>query len=198
MKLILFILLLCFYYLFLYYRYIKPAQKALRKKNAELAVLNRVSLAFHRSLALPEAIPAMLRELMEVIEAEAASLFLYDPARRVFKLHYTAGEMAANARGLEVPEGEGLVSKAVAEGKTLISDDVRAEESFYAKADEASGFTTRSLVCVPLVVDGKTVGAFQVLNKRGGRRFNTDDATLLETLSLVTALAVRNAVDLRK
>ncbi len=198
MKLVLFILVLCFYYLFIYYWYIKPAQRALQKKNAELAVLNRVSLAFHRSLALPEAIPAMLRELMEVIEAEAASLFLFDPARRVFQLRYTAGEMAAKARGLEVPEGQGLVSKAVAEGKTLISDDVRSEESFYEKTDAASGFTTRSLVCVPLVVEGKTVGAFQVLNKKGGRRFTPDDATLLETLSLVTALAVRNAVDLGK
>lgn len=198
MKLVLFILLLCGYYVFLYYWYIKPAQKALQKKNAEFAVLNRVSLAFHRSLGLPEAIPSMLKELREVIEAEATSLFLYDPEKRVFRLRYTEGAMAAESRGIEVPEGEGLVSRAVAERRTLVAHDVKSEAGFYAKADEASGFVTRSLVCVPLVVDGKTVGAFQALNKRNGQKFTPEDATLLETLSLVTALAVRNAVDMKR
>lgn len=194
MKLLIFFLILCFYYLFLYYRYIKPAQRILAKRNAELDILNRVSVSFHRSLGLPEAIPAMLQELMQVIDAEAASLFLYDPARRIYRLDYTAGAMAHAARGIEVPEGKGLVSKSVAERRTLIAHDVAREAEHYDQADRESGFSTRSLVCVPLLVEDHPVGAFQVLNKRGGKNFTDEDAKLLETLSLVTALAVRNAV----
>lgn len=198
MKLLLLVILLCFYYLFLYYRYIRPYHRLLAKKNAELDILNRVSLAFHRSLALPEAIPEMLKELMAVIGAEAASLFLYDPQRRVYRLQFTAGAAAANSLGIEVPEGQGLVSKSVAERRTLISHDVKSETEHFEGADRASGFDTKSLVCVPLLVEDRPVGAFQVLNKKGGARFTDEDARLLETLSLVTALAVRNAVTLKK
>jgi GAF domain-containing protein len=134
----------------------------------------------------------MLRELMEVIEAEAACSSSTTPDGE--SARYSVGE-AANARGIEVP-GKDL--EAVNEGRTLVSHDVKSESGHFAKVDQASGFETRSLVCVPLIVDGKPVGAFEVLNKKNGRRFSSEDATLLETLSLVTALAVRNAVDLRK
>lgn len=198
MKFLLVVFILCLYYLVLYYGSIRPAQRQLRRLNAELAVLNRVSLAFHRSYGLPDAFGAILSELLAAGEAEAASLFLFDPGRKVYRLAVSVGPLADRVANLEVPLGEGLVSKAVHEKRTLVCDDVKAEVAHYGAIDASSGFTTRSLVCVPLIAEDGPIGAFELINKKGASKFDAQDVRLLETLAAVAALAVRNATQLKK
>jgi Nif-specific regulatory protein len=46
---------------------------------------------------------------------------------------------------------------------------------------------------VPLVLKGKSIGAIQAVNKRGGRLFNQEDLDLFRAIADSAALAVNNA-----
>ena len=48
--------------------------------------------------------------------------------------------------------------------------------------DKNSGFTTKSILCVPLQTKGDTIGAIEVMNKKNGV-FDKEDLALLQALA---------------
>jgi sigma-B regulation protein RsbU (phosphoserine phosphatase) len=186
------------YYLFIFYWYIKPYQKEISKKSEQLAIINRVSLEFHKSYVKKETLISILKELMDVTSAEGASLFIYNKNEKTYTLKYAAGLVSEKIIGMKIPEGKGLISKSVNSNKSLIVDDVKNDNSFYQKFDDLSGFETKSLICVPLIADDEIIGAFEVINKKGHETFDYHDLKLLETLSNLTSIAVRNTIKIEK
>src|SRR5262249_31200202 len=117
------------------------------------------------------------------------SIFLWDPSRREL-----VGRPALGLPGgeLRLPDDAGVVGKVVQTGQVQQVDDVRAEPTWNPEIDTASGFRTRSLLCVPLLdAAGARLGALEVMNKKGGR-FSAQDARTLQALAAQTAAAVQN------
>jgi GAF domain-containing protein len=56
-----------------------------------------------------------------------------------------------------------------------------------------SDFETRSLLCVPLQMEGRAVGVLEALNKRDGVGFSSGDITLLSAFAASAAIAIKNA-----
>jgi hypothetical protein len=71
--------------------------------------------------------------------------------------------------------------------------DVRNEKKFSNKYDKITGFKTRSLICVPLTLKGKTIGAIQVINKKSKESFSKTDLEILTGMSHQIAVAMENA-----
>jgi Nif-specific regulatory protein len=119
-------------------------------------------------------------EASRLAGCERASLFLWDQAR---------GELVARpALGMEggelrVPDDVGVAGKVVHTGRPYLQDDVRADPTWNPRVDEATGFRTRGLLCVPMCEPGgRCVGALEVLNKVGGA-FTPEDVRTLEALA---------------
>jgi Nif-specific regulatory protein len=124
-----------------------------------------------------------------LLRCERTSIFLWDRARREL-----VGRPALGLPGgeLRLPEGAGVVGRVVHSGQPVQVDDVRAEPTWSPQVDSASGFQTRSLLCVPLTdADGECLGALEALNKSQGR-FTPADADTLRALGGQTAAALRN------
>ena len=60
-------------------------------------------------------------------------------------------------------------------------------------SEQAAPFITRSILAVPLVVQGKTIGVLEVVNKVGDERFSEDDQNLLSMLASQAAVAIEKA-----
>jgi GAF domain-containing protein len=72
--------------------------------------------------------------------------------------------------------------------------DVRRDPRFFPAVDEAFGANTRSLVCVPVLLDdGRLLGIIEVLNKTDDREFNQDDLDLILIVAQLAATAMRRA-----
>ena len=68
-----------------------------------------------------------------------------------------------------------------------------ADLRFNPEFDRQTDFFTRSILCVPLInKDGKTLGATQILNKRGGP-FTDDDEARLRAFTAQISIALENA-----
>src|SRR5207244_957461 len=82
--------------------------------------------------------------------------------------------------------------KVLQTGQVLQVDDVREDSSWNAEIDSATGFRTRNLLCVPLTDSaGARLGAFEVMNKKGGP-FTPQDVKTLQALAGQTLAAVQN------
>jgi GAF domain-containing protein len=72
--------------------------------------------------------------------------------------------------------------------------DVRRDPRFYPEVDEVFGFKTRSMVCVPILLDdGRLLGIIEVLNKVSDGEFNQDDLDLILIVAQLAATAMRRA-----
>jgi response regulator RpfG family c-di-GMP phosphodiesterase len=72
-----------------------------------------------------------------------------------------------------------------------VVNDCRSDPRFAGKFDKASGFVTKSLLCVPMEFRGELVGVVEVLNKRAGG-YGQEHIGLLSSLASLASVAITN------
>ena len=71
--------------------------------------------------------------------------------------------------------------------------DAHKAPRFAKRVDKPTGFVTRLILAVPLVVKEKVIGVAEVINRLDGKAFNDDDLDLFSTFGRQVALAIENA-----
>jgi sigma-B regulation protein RsbU (phosphoserine phosphatase) len=141
-------------------------------------------------LADPADVDAALAETMvqvrQFLTAEELSIFLVDEPGGDLVLRYASGEVGNRIIGLRLQSGQGVVGWVVKYSEELIVPYPGMDVRFFDGVDQRTGFTTRSILCSPIRVDGRTIGAIEVLNKKEGT-FNDDDLTFLRVVTRLVA-----------
>ena len=132
-----------------------------------------------------------------LLDAERATIFLPDASGQML-----IGKPALGVESgqLSIPADAGVVGKVMSSGEPQRVDTDIADEQkqINREVDEQLNFETRSLLCVPLVNSkGKTIGAFELINKINGNFSNDDQAALLE-LAAHSAVAIENTQHVEK
>ena len=134
----------------------------------------------------------MLALVLDSVQAEAGSLWLLRGDKIVCEhAHGGAGDKII---GLELPRGAGVVGSVADKRRPEIVLDAAADRRHVQQVDDATGFTTRSMMTVPLLHRGDCLGALQILNKRGdGGRFTPEDAEVVQEIAADAASVLRTA-----
>lgn len=169
-------------------------------------------IAASQSLARVEEADDLVAELLamaeEVTRAEASSFLVYRPEEEVLRFWLTrdphdplksqdthkggfTGEVLKHE--IELKLGEGLAGWSAAHRCPLVVADVAKDPRFSHKADDATGFVTRSVLCVPVVYMDELLGVIQVLNAKGREAFDDQDAHILESFAALAAVSVVRA-----
>jgi putative nucleotidyltransferase with HDIG domain len=157
-------------------------------------MLNQISRHLHQTLDIDELIPRIFIAVNRAINAEAQSIWLVDEEAGVIKCRFARGASAEVLKGLSVPLNEpSIVGTSVSKQESIIIKDAQNDPRRARSVDEKTGFVTRSLMTVPLVLEDKSIGAIQAVNKRDGQLFNKDDLDLFRSIADSAALAVNNA-----
>ena len=127
--------------------------------------------------SLEDALRTSLSEVVKAVGAEAGTIWFYNSAgdRRIYPSFIIGG---ADLTGMSLAEGEGIAGQVVQSGKTTVVKDCQKDERWAGRFDEATGFVTKSMVCVPL------------LNKKDGSLYDDADVALCEDLAMLTAIAI--------
>jgi RND family efflux transporter MFP subunit len=159
-----------------------------------LRALQRLHRTFAASLELADLLPRVLVDTVEALEAEAGSLWLIDDSGGQLVCHTATGPAADRVEGVELPLGAGIVGAVAATSRPEIVTDTATDRRFLFQVDQQTGFTTRSMVCAPLRVEGRCLGALQILNCRTPATFfQRDDLEFLESIAADAAQALENA-----
>ncbi|MDX1514102.1 MAG: GAF domain-containing SpoIIE family protein phosphatase [Gammaproteobacteria bacterium] len=157
-----------------------------------LELLANIGQDFASSLDISASLDKALARIADNLNAEAASLFLLENDDKDLVCRACFGP--TDITGLRIGASDGIVGRSVQENCCQIVRDVRLDPDFAKSVDEESGFTTRSILCAPMSVKDRRVGAIELLNKRSGDRlFSHDDQSALQVLASSAALALINA-----
>ncbi|MEO8672640.1 MAG: SpoIIE family protein phosphatase [Tahibacter sp.] len=169
-----------------------PTRPALDGADARsFAMLAELSEALAVSLDLRQTLLQAVNRIAEAMQAEAASLFLLDPATGLLNCRVCVGPV--DLTGLILTPGQGVVGLAVTENSVQIVSDAESDPRVHRGMDAESGFVTRSLLCAPLSTAHGPIGALELINRRDGKPFDATDALVLRLLAAPTALAINNA-----
>ncbi len=157
-------------------------------------LLNQISTHLHQTLDIDELIPRIFAEVNKAINAEAQSIWLVDEKEGSIKCRFATGPSADRLKGFSVPlSAPSIVGASVSKQESIIIKDAQNDPRHASAADESTGFVTRSLMTVPLVLEDKSIGAIQAVNKRDGQLFSQDDLDLFRSIADSAVLAVNNA-----
>jgi len=169
----------------------KKAYKDIHHK--ELDTILRFSALINSSLNLEQVLDNAMKYAEEFMEAEASSVYELDEKNNELFIRLARGDRKEKIKGIRLGLGEGVAGWVVKNAQPLAIQDVRKDGRFSDKFDRITGFRTKSMICVPLLLRGKPIGALQVLNKKSKRPFNQADLELLNSMSQQISIAMENA-----
>ena len=163
----------------------------LRLKVRLIESLSSVSRTINSTLNLDEALRAVTREGCELMRARMCSLMLLDETREWLDLRASHGADDAYINKPRLGVAESLLGVVVRRKKALQVANVQAD-SRYQNVELARRENLVSLLSVPLVFAGQTIGALSVYTARP-YNFSNEEIRILSALAELSAIAIEKA-----
>jgi signal transduction histidine kinase len=154
-----------------------------------LTYFNEVGSALTSSLDLDRVFEVIIEGVNSLLETERASVFLIDEDTEELVLRFSNDRDA----DIRVPPGEGIVGWVATNDQPALVNDTLSDPRHLYKIATDTGYEARSILAVPLKVEGQVIGVVEVLNKTGDQQFNHFHQVLLVELTKWAAIAIHNA-----
>jgi adenylate cyclase len=162
----------------------------IRRLRDEVRLLE-ITQALAGELNLDALIQRILSAAADLLDAERATLFVYDPKTDELWSRYAAGLGSGEIR---IPSHQGIAGAVFSSGHTENIVDAYADERFGRVVDIHTGYHTRNILCMPIVNKvGARIGVTQVLNKKGDLPFVARDEARLRAFTAQIAVLLENA-----
>jgi anti-sigma regulatory factor (Ser/Thr protein kinase)/putative methionine-R-sulfoxide reductase with GAF domain len=140
-------------------------------------------------LALEPLLDALLDRTRKILDVDTVAVLLIDEDERELVARAAKGLEEEVKRGVRIPIGGGFAGRIAAERTPIFIADVEHADIMNPILRETG---VRSLLGVPLIVEGRTVGVLHV-GTLSPRRFTNEDATLLQLAAVQVAPAIDRA-----
>jgi signal transduction histidine kinase len=164
----------------------------IRQSVQELTTLNKISQAITSTLDLQETLTIITDHTTRLLGVAATSVVLYDETNQDLWFAAASGEGSEFVLGMRMAIGQGIAGWVFEEGKPVLVPNTSKDRRWFSGFDVDSGFSTRSILCVPLQAKGQTIGAIEAINKEKGP-FDKEDLRLLSSMAAPAATAIENA-----
>ena len=156
-----------------------------------LELLLEVGRLLSSKLELGELLTTVIELSARVVDAESASLLLLDEKTNELYFDVALG-LSPETSKMRLPLGAGIAGTVAQSRKPETINAVRADPRWSPAMDRQSGFVTRSILAVPMLLKGRLVGVLEAINKKGGD-FSEPDLRALEAFASQAAVAIDNA-----
>jgi GAF domain-containing protein len=152
--------------------------------------------AVHSSLVLQDVLQEIVRSSADALGAKAAALRLLKPGTSTLVLCAAHGLSSDYLRKGPVAVDGSELDRQVLQGRPVVVPDASRDARFQYPA-EAAGEGIRSVLCVPLMLDGRGIGVLRVYSG-APRAFDGGEVDLLTAMATLGAIAIRNAEDYKQ
>jgi signal transduction histidine kinase len=167
---------------------------ALERWNRALFLLNQAGQVLTATLESQQVLERLLQVAIELIGAEGSSVWLWDEAEPDYLVCQAVFHKGRTPPIVEqrLHIGQGLAGWVAETGKSAAVISAEDDPRFSPDIDAKSGFTTLSLLVMPLRIRDEIIGVLEIVNKLEGD-FDTDDLAVAETLAASASIAIDNA-----
>ena len=142
------------------------------KYRRTLDELNKVIHNAHGNLN--DAISAALNMTCAAVHAEAGTFWFYSRFGDGL-IHPRAWYGGGNLSQQYLTPGEGVAGTVIESGNPTIIADCQNDPRWAKKVDGSTGFSTKSMICVPLQSESMVFGCIQLINKTDNSLFDERD-----------------------
>jgi len=171
---------------------IQPVGQFVREDKARFELVYEVSKKIGSVPRMTQMLEQVIKMTQQTLNAAAASVLLYGDNENELFFEVASGPVGQELRKLKVSSEKGIAGQVARTGRPLIVNSVSNDPYFERNVDEATGFITRSLVCVPLMVQRRIMGVMEVLNKLDGSDFDERDLEAVVSVAATAAMAIEN------
>jgi signal transduction histidine kinase/CHASE2 domain-containing sensor protein len=171
----------------------RDTREATRSASTVDALARAGGLLAAQTSSTAELLRRVLDWSVTTMEAEGGSALLLSEAGDRLLFTASVGPLAGKLEPFALKPGEGVAGWVAQHGESVFINDVRGDKRFLPDIDEATGFRTRSLACVPFKANGQTLGVLEIVNRKHNRPWEREDIELLESIAAQSALAIDNA-----
>lgn len=143
------------------------------------------------TLDLDKLLQLIMSSIKKVMDCEASSLMLLDPDKNELYF-YTVSGGSKIVKEIRIKADQGIAGHVVQNGKPIIINNVSRSNFFLNTIDQKTRFKTRSIMAVPLLSRGKTIGVLEALNKKHGKKFTGEDVRLFTAFSNQVSISIDN------
>ncbi|PKQ15477.1 MAG: hypothetical protein CVT67_09170 [Actinobacteria bacterium HGW-Actinobacteria-7] len=157
---------------------------------ANLETIFRISQAVGSSLQVNVVLNRVLDVVQKILEADAVALLSFDTRKKELTTAMARGSVPASVLHLNVGPGEDLPGRVFSSTEPVAVRDLHA--SMKGVAGAAADNDLRSLLAVPLLARGRSIGVLMVFSATAGA-FDSEDMNVLQTFASQAALALDTA-----
>ncbi|MGD9904155.1 MAG: GAF domain-containing protein [Vicinamibacterales bacterium] len=162
-----------------------PAARA--SAQDRLATLFELSHEVGGVLDLDELLPKIPQLIQRLTPFGVFAVYLLDERRQELRIAYAEGYPEEAVRSVRLRPGQGLVGTVVAEGHSILVNDIRTDARYIPVAPGV-----QSTLVVPLRHKGQVIGALNLLSADLDA-FDEDDEAILRVFAASVAQALANA-----
>jgi diguanylate cyclase (GGDEF)-like protein len=165
----------------------------LEEKNRQLRTLIEINTYIANSLEKDEVLKRILNQTKVLLNCEMGTILLVDETLKQLNFAILSrDEDNEILKDTSLRMGEGIAGTVWQNGIPILINDAQHDPRFSDRADKKARTKTRSIIAVPLTVNGDIIGVIEAINKTT-EGFSDFDLQLLQFISTQSAIAINNA-----
>ena len=150
-----------------------------------------------RQLSSTTDIVMLFKQLLELVlhtcNTENGSLIMLDDETNELEFVEVIGDSRDALINHRIDVNTGIVGKIIKTGKATLIENVHASNQWSSEIDDYLSFHTESLMCVPLQIDDRVIGAIELVNHAGDDAFDENDLNVLRVAACYVSRALQQA-----
>ncbi|MDR0597133.1 MAG: sigma 54-interacting transcriptional regulator [Treponema sp.] len=142
---------------------------------------------------LQSLLTTILESATRLCEGESSSILMADQKNRELHFEIALGIKGAEVKNFTLQFGEGIAGWVVENNKSIIVNDVINDKRHQSAIPELIGYSSKTMLAVPMRSKDVCIGVIELINKKDGRYFSQDDLEWLELFANQAAIAIQNA-----
>lgn len=172
------------------------AREALASRVAELDVLFEIERLISAAAVegptggMEDVLDVAVSKGMALLQCDAGSVLLVEEETGELFFKSALGEKGEEVKTFRLELGEGIAGEVARSGMPILANDATRHPAYSSRVARRTGFAVGSVLCVPLVSGGSTIGAMELLTRKNGRSFEQGDLRLATLIAGQVARAV--------
>jgi type II secretory ATPase GspE/PulE/Tfp pilus assembly ATPase PilB-like protein/putative methionine-R-sulfoxide reductase with GAF domain len=174
---------------------VEELERQLRYNEKLKYVANKINSARN----VTEILVQLQADILDLFEAERITIYAVDPVKKQLVSKYMVGP---DIKEIRVPIGPQSISGYSAYSARLLNigdvyDDAELKSidpklSFQKEWDQKTGFRSRSMLVVPIILEKRLMGVMQLINKRSAQPFTEQDEKNIREVARILGIAFNN------
>jgi len=175
------------------------AQEQLRRKVEDLDLLVEIQREASAAVGLDELLDKLLARAVQLVDSEAGAVLLREKGSGELFFRAAAGG-SPEIKRYKLPVGYGIAGWVAMHQRAQIANQPELDARYDRGFSDRIGFSPRNILAVPLTSiagddgESESLGAIELLNRKGKRGFDDADRKLLELIAGHASRAIQFAL----